>query len=232
MNIEEVLKGDCALLDTFKDVAPGTDRHCINVSIICEAIGKLIDEVDVDLLVAAARVHDVGKCNNPSYFSENQNEENVHDNLEPAVSYQYISRHISDGVLKLIQLGLPNKLVKIISEHHGDSVINGIYNKTKGKGKRNVDDSLYRYKSSKPTSIESCILMICDVVESATKALANADKLDNIKGIIDNLIDNMIDDEQLDILTLGHIRIIKKVLLKEIESIYHKRVEYETDEEE
>jgi membrane-associated HD superfamily phosphohydrolase len=74
--------------------------------------------------------------------------------------------------------------------------------------------------------------MICDIIESATRALYNAGKLDDAKLIIDNLINKLIDDEQIDILTLGHIRVIKKVLLKEIESIYHKRVDYDENDEE
>ena len=50
--------------------------------------------------------------------------------------------------------------------------------------------------------------------------------MDDEKILIDNLINRLIDDEQLDILTIGDIRTIKKILLKEVKSIYHKRVEY------
>ena len=231
MDIQGIIKGDSAILDTFKDVASGTDRHCINVSILCEAVGKSISGVEMDNLIVAARLHDIGKCNNPIFFSENQDADNIHDDLEPNISFQYISRHIADGVMKLLQMGIPCEITKIISEHHGDSVVSGIYCKAKKKSK-SVDETLYRYKSSKPTCVESCILMICDVVESATKALSNAGKLDDAKTTIDSLVNNMIDDEQLDILTLGHIRVIKKILLKEIESIYHKRVDYDEEVEE
>ena len=230
MDIQGIIKGNSTVLDTFKDVASGTDRHCINVSILCEAVGKMISDIELDNLIVAARLHDVGKCNNPIYFSENQDADNIHDELEPNVSFQYISRHVADGVMKLLQMGVPSEIIRIISEHHGDSVVSGIYCKAKKKSD-SIDESRYRYKSCKPTSIESCVLMICDVVESATKALSNAGKLDDAKTTIDCLVNNMIDDEQLDILTLGHIRVIKKILLKEIESIYHKRVDYEEEEE-
>jgi putative nucleotidyltransferase with HDIG domain len=234
MDIDSILKGDDPILETFKGIAPGSDRHCINVSLLCEAVCKVIDNINVNNLIAAARVHDIGKCNNPSYFSENQDETNIHDELDPLVSYQYISRHVADGVLKLVQLEIPCEIIKIVSEHHGDSVISAIYSKAKTSRKKGKgsDPEFYRYKSSKPTSIESCILMICDVVESATRSLYNAGKLDDAKSIIDNLINKLIDDEQIDILTLGHIRVIKKILLKEVESIYHKRVDYEDEEDE
>ena len=231
MDIKRVLKGDASILDTFKAVASGTDRHCVNVSLLCEAVGKDISDIDIDALVVAARLHDIGKCINPLYFSENQDATNVHDDLDPIISYQYISRHVADSVLKLTQLNAPVDVIRIVSEHHGDSVIEAICKKAKSTSERCIDKDFFRYKSCKPSSKESCILMICDVVESATRALSNAGKLDDSKSTIESLINKMIDDEQLDILTLGHIRIIKKVLLKETDSIYHKRVDYDKEED-
>lgn len=231
MNIKSILKGDDQILDTFKGVASGSDRHCLNVSILCESVCKDIDDINDDNLIVAARLHDIGKCCNPSYFSENQDQTNIHDDLDPTISYQYISRHIADSVLKLIQMGAPADIIRIVSEHHGDSVISAIYHKAKSEGGRAIEKDFFRYKSNKPSSKESCILMICDVVESATRALSNAGKLDDPKSVIEGLINKMVDDEQLDLLTLGHVRIVKKVLLKETDSIYHKRVDYDAEKE-
>jgi putative nucleotidyltransferase with HDIG domain len=233
MNIKSIINGENPILDKFKDIAPGTDRHCLNVSILCESISKVMNDIDSDLLIAAARIHDIGKCINPSYFSENQeSDNNIHDGLDPQISYQYISRHISDGVLKLIQLDFDPIIIKIVSEHHGNTVVNGIYNKAKKKYNGSTMEEHYRYKSTKPTMIESCVLMISDVVESACRSLSSSGKLENIKNTIERLINELIDDEQLDVLTIGHIRLIKKILLKDIESIYHKRVDYEQEDEE
>ena len=232
-SIKQIIKGDSFILDNFKDIAPGSDRHCLNVSILCDSISKVIEGVNQDALVAAARIHDIGKCNNPSYFSENQDtESNIHDDLDPPISFQYISRHIADGVLKLVQLGIEPEVIKIVSEHHGDAIIGGIYKKAKKKYNSNTNEIHYRYKSTKPSCVESCILMISDVVESACRSISNSGKLDDVKSVIERLINGLIDDEQLDVLTIGQIRLIKKVLLKEIESIYHKRVSYDNDEEE
>ena len=221
MNTKDIINGDDQILEIFKNTAPGTYRHCLNVSLLCEAVGEIMNDINSENLVIAAKLHDIGKCNNPKYFSENQDQENVHDVLEASVSYQYISRHVADSVLTLVQMGCPVDIIKIISEHHGDSVIGSLHNKAP-----DVDENFFRYKSSKPTMKESCILMICDVIESAARAYFNAGKLDDEKILIDNLINRLIDDEQLDILTIGDIRTIKKILLKEVKSIYHKRVEY------
>ena len=229
---KQIISGDSFILDKFKDIAPGSDRHCLNVSILCDSIGKVIEGINVDNLTAAARLHDIGKCNNPIYFSENQDSDsNIHDELDPPVSFQYISRHIADGVMKLTQLGVDPDIIKIISEHHGDSIVGGIYNKAKKKYNGSTMEEHYRYKSIKPSSVESCILMIVDVIESACRSLSNSGKLDDVKSIVERLINDLIDDEQLDVLTIGQIRLIKKVLLKEVESIYHKRVSYEEEEE-
>jgi membrane-associated HD superfamily phosphohydrolase len=169
---------------------------------------------------------------NPSYFSENQEaDSNVHDELDPPISYQYISRHISDGVLKLIQNYVDPIIIRIVSEHHGDTVMSGIFAKAKAKYNGNTIEDHYRYKSCKPSMIESCILMICDVVESACRSLSNTEKEVDFKLTIERLINSLIDDEQLDVLTIGHIRVIKKILIKEIESIYHKRVSYKVDDD-
>jgi membrane-associated HD superfamily phosphohydrolase len=73
--------------------------------------------------------------------------------------------------------------------------------------------------------------MICDVVESACRSVSNTEKEVDFKSTIERLINSLIDDEQLDVLTIGHIRVIKKILIKEIESIYHKRVSYKVDDD-
>lgn len=228
MNLERIKNGDAPILDIFKKLAPGTNRHCVNVSLLCESVCKEICDTESDSLIIAARLHDIGKCNNPLFFSENQDKTNIHDTLDPYTSYQYITRHVSDSVLKLIQQGFPFDIVRIVSEHHGNTVLRSIFNKIKDD--KYLEDD-FRYNSSKPTTKESCILMICDVVESATRSMDSVGKLSDISGIIDTLINNLVMDEQLDILTIGQLRVIKTILIKEIESIYHKRVEYDDDED-
>lgn len=222
----DILDKDNKLMERFKDVVPGTEKHCRSVSILCEAISKGIDNIDSECLIAAALVHDIGKMCNPLYFSENQDSTNIHDDLDPYVSYQYISRHISDSVFKLVQHNVDQCIIRVVSEHHGDSVIRGIFNKVK-----NGNEDLFRYKSCKPTKIESCILMICDVVESACKSIVSTDKKIDFKIFINGLIDNLIDDRQLDIMTIRDIRIVKQILVKEIESLYHKRVKYDIEKD-
>ena len=231
--LKEIMSIDSSLMEIFKEKAPGTFRHCQNVAMLCESIASEM-EIDTESLIIAAKLHDIGKTCNPLYFSENQpSDDNLHDKLEPSASYQYISRHIGDSVLKLIQIPeIPRKVIEIVSEHHGDSIIQAIYKKAKKLFNGSTVEDNFRYKNRKPTMIESAILMICDVIESACRSMHNNGKLKDKKTIIDNLIDNLIEDEQLDVLKIGHLRIIKNVLYREINAIYHKRVDYDEDENE
>lgn len=228
MDIKDFIDNDSLLLQRFKETAPGTYRHCQNVSQLCEPIAKELD-FSVDILVVAATLHDVGKMFYPEAFIENMVvDKNIHDDLAPNISFQIISRHVSDSVLRLVQSNLPIEVVKIVSEHHGNSVLKSIYNKALDKFDGVVADH-YRYKTCKPSSPESCVLMICDTVESACRALHNGGKLKEPKIVIEKLINNLIDDEQIDILSLGQLRIIKKILASEIANTYHKRLDYDDD---
>jgi membrane-associated HD superfamily phosphohydrolase len=73
--------------------------------------------------------------------------------------------------------------------------------------------------------------MICDVVESACRALNSKDKLVNIKETVDRIVNGLTDDEQLDVLSIGSLRIIKRLLVKDIENIFHKRLDYDLEKE-
>ena len=44
-------------------------------------------------------------------------------------------------------------------------------------------------------------------------------------------IDNLEKDGQIDNLTIGILKVIKRVLRKELESMYHKRVIYESEKD-
>ena len=230
-DLKEIVDNSSPLMEVFKDKAPGTFRHCQSVASLIEPIASDLG-LDIELMVVAAKLHDIGKAANAEWFTENQNDTNPHDASEPTYSYCVISRHISDSVLKLIQYPeIPREVIIWVAEHHGDTVIRSIYNKAKEKYNGSTNMEAYRYKCRKPSCIESAVLMICDVVEATLKSMYNNEKLDDVKGVIDKMVDTLIDDEQLDQLTIGNIRIIKKVLVREAGAIYHKRIDYEDEED-
>ena len=233
METKDLIDIKTPLLEKFREIAPGTFRHSQNVSLLCESIAVELD-LNVDLMRAAGLYHDIGKMNAPEMFSENQTgEENIHDKLDPAISYQIITRHVGDSVVKILQLpDFPDKikLMDMISQHHGNTILRFFYKKSKSK----VDDS-FRYKTPAPESIEAAVLMICDSVEATARSLDSNDKLDESKdrrAVVNTTVDRLTQDYQLDDIKVGDLRTIKNMLYKEMENIYHKREAYGDETEE
>lgn len=223
---KQYLETTYPLIDHFRVLAPGSFKHCQNVMNLCESVGKELD-LNVELLKVASLYHDIGKTNNPNFFAENQDGKNPHDGLPPEVSYQIITRHVGDSVILLVQHDFPIEVIKLVSEHHGDTVLKPFFIKSKA-----ADDSHFRYKTNKPGSTESLILMIVDCIEATAKALYNKGKLNNKKakrGLVESTLLRLEVDEQLDKMTIGIRRKIKKILVNEIDSMYHDRPEYEDE---
>jgi len=231
MELKEILDSKFSLLDKFRELAPGTFRHSQNVASLCESIALDLN-LDVDLMKAAGTYHDIGKMLCPDHYSENQNEENLHDKLDPHISYHLITRHVGDTVLTLLQF--PEfeekiRLMEIVSQHHGSTILRFFYKKSKNK----VEDS-YRYKSMPPQSIEAAVLMICDSVEATARALDSTGELEETKdrrAVVNTTVDRLMQDYQLDDIKIGDLRKIKSVLYKELENMYHKREPYGDEKE-
>ena len=222
---KELFDSKFPLTDKFRSIAPGSYKHCQNVANICETIASGLG-LNVDLLKISAIFHDCGKMNNPAYFTENQsNGSNVHDKLEPYVSYQIITRHVGDSVLHLLQIkNMPIEVIEIVSQHHGNTILKTFFSKAQGE-----PEEKYRYLCSQPISAEALILMIVDSVEATSRSLfLNEEaKEDFIPKAINGTIERLMDDNQLDNMKIGVLNITKKLLFKELESIYHKRASYE-----
>jgi hypothetical protein len=218
------------LLEKFRTVAPGTFRHSQNVSLLCEAVAVEMD-LDPLFMKVCSMYHDIGKMNNPLYFSENQNGTNYHENIPPNISYEIISKHVGDGVVILLNIDdMPKKVMEVVSQHHGDTVIKYFYE----KDEKGVKDN-YRYKCIQPQTIEAAILMICDSIEATARSLSSNGKLESQserKSLINSTIQRLVEDDQLDNMRVGELKVIKRVLYKEIENIYHKREEYPSEKEE
>lgn len=212
------------LLSKFREAAPGTYKHSQTLAAMVEGVSLSLG-LDVGLMKVAATYHDIGKSFGPQFFAENQlNDENPHKDLAPELSYQLITRHVSDSVSILINdTHFPRSVIEIISQHHGQTVLKYFFRKS-GK---DVED-FFRYKTTKPTCIESAILMICDVVEAMSRSHVQNDKFDPVN-VIESTINDLINDGQLDevVMRLGDLKKIKMALGKELEGTYQKRVDYD-----
>lgn len=228
-SLQQLLEPTYILLQKFRETCPGTFKHSQALSSMVEGVSLSLGLNVVEMKVAA-QYHDIGKMFCPKYFTENQLEdENPHEKLSPMMSYNVITRHVSDSVTILINdHNFPRNIIEMISQHHGKSVLKYFFEKSKS----GVEDT-FRYKTTKPTCIEAAILMICDQIEASSRSLIQAGKF-NVNNIIESTINGLIDDGQLDdvFMRLGDLKKIKEALTKELEGTYQKRIDYDKAKEE
>jgi len=164
---------------------------------------------------------------NPKYFTENQLEdEDPHEKLDPLISFQIISRHVSDTALILLNdENFPVEIIRIATQHHGTNILKFFFKKSK----TDVEDH-FRYKGEKPKCVESAVLMICDAIEARSRSEIQAGKGNlNPTHIIEDTINSLLSDGQLDdvVMRLGDLQKIKDALAKELEGTFQKRVDYQ-----
>jgi hypothetical protein len=222
------------LLAEFRDKAPGSYKHAQSLVSMVENVCAAID-IDPDILKMAAMYHDIGKMWSPLSFTENQgkDDENIHDKLDPIVSYQIITRHVSDTVVILVANDFPKDVIRMTSQHHGNCILQAIYENAK-----KVDDSfvgredLFRYKTPKPDSLESLILMLCDQVEATSRSLYVDQSMDIDPAVfVSNIYNKLHLDGQFDNVQvlLGKLKKIQAALISDVASNFQKRIRYEED---
>lgn len=225
--LKDFLDSDYPLLAKFKATAPGTYRHAQNVAALAESVASELG-LDSTFMKVCAVYHDVGKMLNPQFFTENQVDgKNIHDDLDPFVSYQFITRHVADGVnLLLTETDMPVEIMKVISKHHGDTPLRAIAAKAEGA---EVDN--YRYKCLKPDCEYSSILMIVDAVEATARSMQDKMTTNEARtDVVKMTIDKLRDDQQLDEMRVGVLRQVQQRLIRELEGIYHSRIDYDEEE--
>ena len=224
-NLKFLLESSYPLLQKFREACPGTYKHSQNLASMIESVSLDLG-LDVTFMKVIATYHDIGKIMNPLIFSENQiDKENPHDKLDPLISCQLISRHISDTAYILTHDGnFPIELIRIATQHHGTSIMQYFFKKSGSS----VEDH-YRYKGSKPQCVESALLMICDSLEARSRSeVQNNIESFNPQRIVDETINYLLKDGQLDevVMRLGDLQKIKESLIKELKGTYQKRVDY------
>jgi putative nucleotidyltransferase with HDIG domain len=225
----DLLDSTYPLLKEFRKKCPGTYKHSQTIVSMVEAVAMDLS-LDITSMKIRAMYHDIGKMLNPQYFSENQGDSNPHDEMSPEMSYQIITRHVSDSVMILINDGnFPREIIESISRHHGKSLLKPFFVKS-GEN----DENIYRYKTSLPQNVEDLILMIIDCAEASTRSLAQNSRLDDVSSHVDTIVQNLMDDGQLNDVTMkiGDLTQIKSTLKSELGGLYQKRVDYEDESKE
>lgn len=237
------------LLRQMQLEAPGTFHHSLVVAALSEAAAEKIG-ANAPMCRVCSYFHDVGKLKKPGYFIENQHDgrENPHDTLTPTMSALIIIAHVKDGVDLAVKHKLNPRIIDVIQEHHGDSLVLFFYRRAQEQKKLElekvdrrlenpedlpmIDEKNFRYPGPRPSTRESGIIALADMVESASRSLRKPTPA-RIRTLIEDLIHTKIQDGQLDDcpLTLRELAIVKESFANTLRSMLHSRIDYPKDDD-
>lgn len=230
MTLMEYTDPGSDLLRRFAVEVPGTYQHSLVLGNLAEICAQSIGANGL-FCRAATLYHDIGKMNNPQFYTENQQGAvNIHQLLTPLESAQVIISHVTDGEAIARKAHLPQPFIDIIREHHGTTLVYYFYRKQlelKGNRTDEVDESKFRYPGPKPRTKESAIIMICDSVEAATRSLEEINE-HTLTELVNRLVSEKAEDGQLDDcqLTFEELSRVKKTLVKTLLLSHHVRIKY------
>jgi putative nucleotidyltransferase with HDIG domain len=236
------------LLRQMQLEAPGTFHHSLVVASLAEAAAEKIG-ANAPMCRVCSYFHDVGKLKKPGYFIENQHDgvENPHDTLTPTMSSLIIIAHVKDGVDLAVKHKLNPRIIDVIQEHHGDSLVYYFYRRAQDQKKSEmekvdrrlenpedlpmVEEKNFRYPGPRPSTRESGIISLADSIESASRSLKKPTP-PKIRTLVEDLIRAKINDGQLDDcpLTLRELAIVKDSFASTLRSMLHSRIDYPKDD--
>ena len=215
------------LLRRLSEVAPGTFQHSIMVSNLASAIAEKIG-AKAQLVRTGALYHDIGKMQNPAFFTENQNGVNPLDNMSRIDAAHIVINHVTDGLKLAEKYNLPGVIKDFISTHHGAGMTKYFYVSYRNEHPDEpIDDSLFTYPGPNPFTREQAILMMADSVEAAARSLPEYTEF-SISNIVNKIVDGRLKEGFFEYcpITFHDIAMAKQVLIERLKSIYHTRVSY------
>ena len=215
------------LLRRMSEVAPGTFQHSIQVGNLAAEIANKIDAKS-QLVRTGALYHDIGKIQNPIYFTENQSGINPHEGKTYIESAQMLISHVTEGLKLAEKYNLPQVIREFIATHHGLGKTKYFYVKQKNDfPDEPVDDLLFTYPGPNPSTKEQAILMMADSVEAASRSLPDYTE-QSIRELVNRIIDAQVDEGYFRDcpITFRDIQYAKTVLIEKLKTIYHPRISY------
>lgn len=227
--LSELAFADSPVLDRLSVVAQGTYNHSRYVADLAYNAAKAIG-ANAMLARVGGIYHDIGKVDHPEYFIENQGQENKHDDIKPSLSVAIIKSHVKLGVEKGREAGLPQEVLDIIAQHHGNDVIQFFYHEAKEQAQASgieVNEDDYSYNGVTPTTPEAAIVMLSDCVEAASRTLKKASP-SKYEKLIHSVIMGKIARDQLkdSLLSLTDLELIGSSFLQSLIGRDHHRIAY------
>ncbi|MFA6934786.1 MAG: HDIG domain-containing metalloprotein, partial [Sphaerochaetaceae bacterium] len=224
------------LLARMQTEMPGTYNHCLEVAILsesaCAAIGA-----NALLARVGGLYHDIGKLKHPEFFTENHGIEgsqqvNVPDGLAVAI----IKSHVRFGLEMGKEHGLPQEILNIIYNHHGNDVVRYYYNEAVNSAMAQdhpvtVNREDFAYPGNPPSTKEEAVVMLADCFEAMSRS-QGVDSYQRYIKVFQKLLSSKLEDGQLEScdLSLRELARIGEVFANSLISSRHSRVSYPTVE--
>lgn len=227
VTLVELSNFNIKLLRQLSENAPGTFQHSVQVSNLAAAAANKVGASSL-LVRTGAMYHDIGKLENPVFFTENQGNTNPHACLPYEQSAKIIISHVTDGLRMADKHGLPAAIKDFIATHHGCSKAKYFYISYKNEHPgEEVDESLFTYPGPEPHSMETAILMMADAVEAASRSLAEYTE-EGISNLVERIIDSQVAEGHFRNcpITFKDITDIKTVFKEKLRTVYHTRISY------
>lgn len=216
------------LLRRMSETVPGTFQHSMQVANLAAEAAIRIGAKS-QLVRTGALYHDIGKMENPAFFTENQSAGvNPHKNLNYEQSSQVVINHVTDGLKLAEKHNLPTVIKDFISTHHGRGKTKFFYISWKNDHPgEEPDKETFTYPGPNPFSKETAILMMADAVEAASRSLPEYTE-ESISSLVDKIIDSQVAEGYFKDcpITFKDIATIKAVFKEKLKTIYHTRISY------
>lgn len=216
------------LLRRMSETAPGTFQHSMQVANLAAEAAIRIGAKS-QLVRTGALYHDIGKMENPAFFTENQlGGINPHKKLSYEESAQIVIDHVRNGLKLADKNNLPQAIKDFISTHHGRGKTKYFYISWKNEHLgEEPNDELFTYPGPDPFSKETAILMMADAVEAASRSLQEYTE-ESIGGLIGKIIDSQVAEGQFKNcpITFQDIATVKGVFKNKLMTSYHTRISY------
>lgn len=216
-----------SLLRRMSETVPGTFQHSMQVANLAAEAANSIDAKS-QLVRTGALYHDIGKMENPVFFTENQSGVNPHKNLSYEQSAQVVISHVTDGIKLAEKNNLPKVIKDFITTHHGRGKTKYFYISWKNEHPgEEPNDELFTYPGPNPLTKEQAILMMADAVEAASRSLPEYTE-ESISSLVDKIIDSQVAEGYFKEcpITFKDIATIKSVFKEKLKTIYHTRISY------
>ena len=221
----ELLNTNKKLLQRLINEAPGTFYHSMMVANFCENAANAL-KANALLVKTAALYHDIGKLKNPEIFTENKSGHDEQDSMSMTETAKAIISHVADGVHLAKTNNIPNEVIEVMSQHHGNALLANFYYKVKQDNPK-VSEVDFRYPFPKPTTKEAGILMIADTIEAAMRSqkdLPMEQKRERITSlIVEKFNFGLLDDCPLTRKDLG---LMANIFTISLENAQHNRIKY------